>query len=409
MQENSTWQPAQDPNYPPHSNSETGNTSPIGNMPAHSNNQQSPTPFTETYPHNPVGTTYPAGNSGATPTGYGQYGTPDIRTQTFTSGWKTVIPMRPLGIADTIDAIIRIVKFNPKAFFLFPLVVSLLGSTISAVLMLLTGEAALLSVLSYSETNSTTPKILISSILLLIFTMGFISILEWTITQIAGTRATLASVRGYKLGMKNTWQITRPNLFSIGLRLVGLTIVLTFLLALVALIVLILIAVLSAIFYAVLPKGSGLLILANIIIAILVVIAFLFLLTLTIRLLIAPAVVVGENGKVFASLSRAWHLTKGSNRYLLGLTLLSILIMGAISGVLSIAFNLIPLILISNSSASVSFTAILISSLSSFLIGALLLPFTTAFINVVYVNMRFRRENFHQALLFEASQNVSAR
>jgi hypothetical protein len=121
------------------------------------------------------------------------------------------------------------------------------------------------------------------------------------------------------------------------------------------------------------------------------------------RLLVVETVLaVEDRGKVFESISRSWQLTKASGFRIIGVVLVAFLV------TLPIVFltgYLPQILLIAVKPASTAFwTLNLISTVLSFVIGALVMPFWQALKAVVYYDLRSRREGLGLQLRDSSSQ-----
>ncbi|MDY5585638.1 MAG: hypothetical protein SPG61_07630 [Arcanobacterium sp.] len=341
--------------------------------------------------------------------GYGQYGNSDVRATQHVAGWRTVIPMRPLGVADTIDAIIRILKFNPRALIIFPMIVTLITSTISYGLLFLLGETSLLTsafgaAFSLEENSEafTIPEGAAALIGLSVFIFLAFTILQTIIIAVAGTRVTVASVRGYKLSLGQTWSLTKPKLGSLAARLIGLSLILIAIVTAAVLVLGILLVALITLFSGgnlseSFDSGAIFLWMPP-----LLILTYIIGLVFYVRLMLSASALVAEDIGPITAIKRSLHLTKGSVGHLIGLLILSSLLVGALTGVLSFMFTAAPIFLMAGEGMNETMIVIL-NYITTFMISIIFLPFYTAFTNVVYVNMRFKRENFHQALLHEAA------
>lgn len=331
---------------------------------------------------------------------YGQYGAAQAQASQFQAGYRTVIPLRPLGVGDSLDAIFRLLKFNPAAYFLFPLIVTMATSLVSSLISLLMGELTI----SAAQENLLNSLVLFSGPAVLIEIVLYLG--ASVATTVVGTRVTIASVRGHKVSLKDAFRFIKPNFWKITWRLLGYYLLL--LLAMTALGI-----VFAAIFTLTLGAGAFEMLSSSdtaqlggaigvvIGIILLLFVALVALMLLYIRLALAPCVIVAEEAGPITAIKRSWALTKGSFWYLLGTILVVLILVSMVTGVFSsiLVFITILIGLASFSQAAIVASTILSSVLTAAIISAVTVPIDTALINLLYVNMRFKRENFHLQLI----------
>lgn len=316
---------------------------------------------------------------------YGQYGDDQPLIHQRTDPWRTVIPMHPLSVGETLDAAMRLLRFNPGPFIVFPIVVNLVVSAIDVLLALALGQS-----LSFDPGDVNNVYIFLSL---------FITFVANLLVIVAGTRVTLASVRGQKLSLSQTFTLAKDGLGRIGLRMLGFALI-----AVVAITVAIFIFAIgfSTVIFAAFGSDSGAgFLIANLIVLVVAYIAFLFFAFY--RFTVAPPAMVAEDLGPFEGLARSWRLTKGSLGYFLGMFVSLAIISIVLTTILGIVFTLTASTAFDPVTGSVSATmGTLGSIIFSLLMSALLVPISMAIINLIYVNMRMKRENFHQEFLYGA-------
>ncbi|WP_376975357.1 DUF7544 domain-containing protein [Arcanobacterium hippocoleae] len=383
------------------------------NQPHENNALSEGTPINSATPPNTPPAGYPAAQSQ-----YGQYGQADLNTQNYTAGYRTVIPMRPLGIGDTLDATIRLLKYNPKALILFPLIVSVCFTLLNFLVELALGQTTIFSASQFYDPQQMllTPDnnglnltmVILGSLGLSLFLAILIFTFESAIISIAATRTVIASVRGYKLSLGDTWKIVRPRFWS----LLGRIIALTFILGLISFVAVVIPGILLLfVSMANFAVGSDLGI-GGVLITILFFLALTFVvITIYVRFLIAFSVLVAENCGPITALKRAWDLTRGSFWQIFALMVFTTIFLVIVGAALSLFFGLLTFAVVgfgSSSSTVPLIASTLIGILSMLVTQIFIYPVITTLTNMVYVNMRFKRENFHQQLLYEASQKVQS-
>lgn len=395
MNDNNSAQPSND--FPPNNYNENSTPS---NAPAPYGQQQQPygqpqsnnTPASYGQPQQPYGQSqqpYGQPQPNNVPIGYGQYGAQNPQVAQRVPGWRTVIPMHPLSIGETLDAAVRIIRFNPMAFIVFPLLITLVTSLVQFIAGLADGGIAI-----SSNSDISAGALLLSLIASIVAIAGTILI------EMAGTRVTLKSVRGQKLDLSDTFNITKVGLGRFALRYIGLML-LVFLITLALVLVGVLIGV---VVFGVAgndgptPGTVALLVLLYIVLGF---VAWWFILA---RLSVTVPVMIGEDVGPITALRRSWNLTRGSVGYLTGLLLVTMALLAVIGLVSTLILGGMLVAAFAAESQGMGIGTLVVTLLWSIVVSIFLAPFLAAVTNLAYVNMRFRRENFHQQLLYEAGQ-----
>lgn len=319
---------------------------------------------------------------------YGQYGDDQPRMTDRVESWRTVIPMHPLSVGETLDSTVRLIRFNPGPYIGFPIVIMLVVTALEVLVTFAFGQSVISADdLLASGTSSTTISFLLNLVANLLIV-------------VAGARVTVASVRGQKLTLAETFDLAKQNIARITARVIGLTVlfivlaIATVALYTAGLFLLRLIAPFD------LPAVGMIFFIIGVL---LLTVAIVF--TVFYRFSIAtPALVVEDIGPLRA-MSRSWKLTKGSFGYFLGLaaTLIGIFIVLVfiIGFVVGMTVGITPFDAQEPSPIN-AFSSIVIA----FVISAISTPISMALTNLVYINMRMRRENFHQEALFDAGADA---
>ena len=319
----------------------------------------------------------------------------------FQSGYRTVIPMRPLGVGDTLDAVFRLLKFNPAAYFVFPMIISMAVALISALLTIAFGEVSTESIIGSAAGVSASIAGPDTFIQLLLNVLSTIAI------AVVGTRITIATVRGHKVSLKESFSYIKPQFGRISLRLLGYYLLITAAIIVIILVLALIVGLTAGLgFFSIfsstttiddpsLAAGLGAMIGFLLLLLILGVAVALFYL----RFALAPSAIVVEDIGPIKAIGRSWNLTKGSFGYLLGTVLVMTILIAMASSLLGGIVALISgLIFVGNSAAATA--SILVGAMGGALVLSLVVtPFESALINLLYVNMRFKRENFHLQLI----------
>ncbi|MCI7551164.1 MAG: glycerophosphoryl diester phosphodiesterase membrane domain-containing protein [Actinomycetaceae bacterium] len=370
-------------------------------------NPYQPNPY-QSNPYQPQGTSPLASSNeyGAQPPS--QYGAPHPQASYFNSGWKTVIPMRPLTAMETLESTVRLLKFNPKSLILFPMIVTIIASVISSIALGLFNESSTAS----ASFDSLSAAFGTSGTGLVIYVV--VEFLASVLTTVVAARVVVASVRGKKMDLGDAFAAAKPNFWRIFLRLLVLYVLLMVIFTAYTVLIVTVVAasfgsdLFNQIDILMLDPNApvddlgqiGLFLVA--LFAILIV-SGIIALALYARLLLSPTAIVVENLGAFKSLARSWRLTKGSFWHIVGLLLLMTLIVSAVltafSFVIGIVVGLVTAGIVAGAEpTNPLFTAIPVM-FSILLSSAVVVPFVTTLGNLVYVNMRFKRENLHLQLL----------
>ncbi len=388
------------PVYPQTGQPTTHNFPPANTAQPYTNNPygQNPPNYGQNFPHpnnvQPQGynTSQPPQGQNPSTGAYGQYGQADTRTQAFTSGWKTVIPMRPLGIIDTLDAMLRVIKFNPIAYILVPFAIIGVVTTLRT-FALVPFQNTQTNLLNSFQNSANFDDANLGGFFAFSVPLYFLTVLvELVLIGILTTRVTLVSVRGHKVSFMDAFNLTLPKFGKLLLRFLGLiALEMLMLTALIASIIIAIAAIASS-------DNNGFVILVSVLVIITITV-LLFIISL--KFIVAIPAMVAEDIGPIAGLKRSWKLTTGSFWHILGTYWLTGLLAQMVM-ILPMGINAGVSALVVAGGANFLLSSAMI--LSQALIFASIVPIYGAMINIIYVNMRFKRENFHQQLLYEATQ-----
>jgi hypothetical protein len=112
---------------------------------------------------------------------------------------------------------------------------------------------------------------------------------------------------------------------------------------------------------------------------------------LTIRTLLAPAAIMLEGGGFWASVARAWRLTRGSFWRLLGLYLLVTILVGIISQIVVVPVSLISQLVL-NDPLMTSGPAIALTAVGTAIASTITTVFMAGVVALAYIDVRMRRE-----------------
>jgi hypothetical protein len=128
--------------------------------------------------------------------------------------------------------------------------------------------------------------------------------------------------------------------------------------------------------------------------------------------LAGPALLLEEQG-VFAALRRSWRLVRGSSWRILGILVLTQILVGIGSGLVSVPFTLLGTFsTLGQSHPYASFgrtvVQLLVTGVGSIVAGAVFYPFAAAVTALLYVDVRMRREGLDVELM-RAAESGPAR
>lgn len=307
-----------------------------------------------------------------------------------------IIPLRPLAIGDIFDGTFRAIRSNPTVMFGFAVAVMAVLSLVTAFLTWyafgslipqLENSAAMQGD-NIEETaallSSTVVSSLASSALNFIAIMILTGMLALTVTD---------AVLGRMTSIEHAWERIRPRVW----KLLGLSILIAVISGLAMSLTIGLFVALGMAAYAATESVA-------------LVVALVFLLALPavvilgffiqVKLLFAPTVLAIENQDVVTSIKRSFALTKGSFWRVLGRLLIITLVTSFIGGVLGAFTGIFQGILPLFVSQAL---ALAVSSFLTGLLTAFLIPVSSAFQTLMYIDERMRKENLAPTLI-QASQ-----
>ncbi|MGA7206978.1 MAG: glycerophosphoryl diester phosphodiesterase membrane domain-containing protein [Specibacter sp.] len=345
---------------------------------------------------------HPGAQQGYQQPGYGQYVAPPK---------PGVIPLRPLRLGEVLDGAFQAARRNGKAMFGSALIFQLITAVISLAVTL-SAFGVLNSTLignSFSETAPSEAELNnllgtgLKSLAALVG-VSFLSALVGMVLQGAMVVPVLRAVLNLKTGFGQMWQLVKPR--------IGALLVLALLYAAASLVVAAVYSgILIGLVYAVGLAGSNSNAFAVLGLGLILSLPFLAAAVwISIKLLLAPAAMVGEGLGIFAAIKRSWQLTAGNWWRTFGITALAAIIASVISGIISTPVALLmgllmPLMLQNPTPEQLTnFTMVtqIISTIIGALVGAVTLAFQTGVMALIYVDLRMRRDGFDVTLLKEA-------
>lgn len=301
-----------------------------------------------------------------------------------------IVPLRPLVLGDILGGALQTVRRNPRATVGMALLVTfafMLLPILGTVVLGASGLLPAIDVLDESGSSGMGPTNLgfvLSSLVTAIFS-GLSTIV---ITGLI-VRVVEQAVLGRRITTAQAWEGTRGRL----LPLLGLTVLVT-------LGILLVIGLPTGIALLLgLATGNEALTVLLVVLAALAGTAVSFFLYTRYVLLAAPALVVEGTG-VLASFRRAAVLSRGQFWRILGIFLLANLAASVVGQVIAVPFAILGVVGLFLLPSSWALAGMLLTShVSTILTGALIGPFTSGVLVLLYLDQRFRKEGLDIELI----------
>lgn len=334
----------------------------------------------------PAGGPYPAGPGGF-----------------FAAPKPGIIPLRPLSITEIIGGAFESLRANPRAMFLPALLVMGAAGLVSALLAFISRSSlsSLTSATYYDDYDPTVSQLdafsnslsLLGGSLASSVVDGIITLLATAVLTGLLTVTVSRSVLGRIATPADVWARTRPRIWA----LIGQSILINLITALVAVVVILGMGLLLAGVILMMRDGDGggsssvmLLLLLGFLLTIGGLIAAAL---LGVRLSVAGAALILENVSVWEGIRRSWRLTRGSFWRVLGTLLLAALLVGLVSSVISFPLGMVAGVTSLTVTGGAMLTAVdLLVTFLSFLLSAVIMPFSAAVVALIYIDLRMRRE-----------------
>ncbi len=301
------------------------------------------------------------------------------------------IPLRPLGLGDLYDAAFKIIRFNPRATVGSSVIVSSVAMLIP---VLVTGVLSLTVGMSLSAVGDDPSQIGAAEMVGLAGAYGSLLIgmlLQWIgMILVTGMNAHVASAAavGRRLSLAEAWAATRGKRW----RLIAMM-ALLFATTLVWLSVMVGGVVLLA---ATLSTAGAV---VSSIVFLTVAVAALIFVWIRVAYLAVPPLML-ESGGVFASLGRAFTLTRGQFWRTFGIALLTSIVASIVGGLLSVPVaGLGQVALVVDPGGSGLFWYVVCASLGQVVSAAVSSPFITTVSSLQYIDQRIRKEAYDVELM----------
>ena len=355
------------------------NPNPYGQGPAQGNQwgQQQPNPWAQQNPWaqpNPWGGAYPSpGSVPQPPAGYLPPPKPGI------------IPLRPLGLGEILDGAFRACRRSAGATFGSSLLIQAVITVVGIVLGFVFSDSFIEPTPYMSDAEAMSSA------------LGIFSLFGWlTLGTVAGSLliqgvmviATARAVLNLKTGFGQVWRILRPRL----LPLAGLVLLM---IAAPAVAITVLVFLFAALVSLLDTAGIVITVIGS-------VAAVAAMIWVSVKLTLAPAIIVQEGTGVFRSLARAWQVTRTNWWRVFGILLLTGLIVSVLMQVLSVPLTLVSALAFGASGdPALATVGVVVASAGTLLIAGVAYAFQSAVTSLVYVDLRMRREGFDVALMRE--------
>ncbi|MCK0113348.1 hypothetical protein MWU75_14455 [Ornithinimicrobium sp. F0845] len=297
-----------------------------------------------------------------------------------------VIPLRRLTLGDMFEGSLKTMRRNPEATIgMAVLVLAVMLVPSLAFTMVIPTLFPNLGLIDQIAIASLVPTLLNS-----LATLALSGFVIYVVSEAA---------LGDRVGIGQTWQAVKGRIPA----LIGISI-----LSFLAIFGLGLVVILGglALTFAIGPIGAILMVLG--------MLAFIpLMLWLYARLSLGPAAVVLEKAGPVTGLKRSWALTQGGQAWrVLGITLLAgivaLLFSAMVGGLLGVLIGML-IELFSGDVSTQYYLQVIIDHLSTFLIGAIVTPFTAGVTALLYLDQRIRREGLDVGLVRAAQERAAAR
>ncbi|MBC7291599.1 MAG: glycerophosphoryl diester phosphodiesterase membrane domain-containing protein [Actinotalea sp.] len=326
---------------------------------------------------------YPPQGYGAAQYGqqYGQprYGTPDAGAFRPPPVQPGIIPLRPLSMTEIYDGAFRAIRANPRVMFGFSAVVVLAMSVLGALTQWALLPAFLRAAAGTTADLDPTGQLGVTEAFA--GSLATVGLLPWLL--VAGavltgllTGSVSRSVIGQKVTVAELWhRHWRRTLLLLVLAILQMVALVVLAVGVVGVV-----AVLAAADQPGLAVAA-LLVLGPAAIALGVWIGF--------RLLLLPPALVLEGNGVWATVKRAWRLTRGSFWRILGIYLLASVVVAIVGQVLAVPVSVVAMIANPDPTSPVFLFS---TTLLSGLVQAISTVFLAAVVALLYIDLRIRRE-----------------
>jgi hypothetical protein len=304
-----------------------------------------------------------------------------------------VVPLRPLMFGEIMDGAFQTVRRNPKAMLGAGLVAQALGAVLAGVVPLVTpasdaSAGAWLGNISRSEATSLFAGLVAGFLL-----FALVSLFIATVMQGAMVVPVARSILNRRTGFRQMWQLARGRAWAL-VRLAALG---------VAAVLLAIVVIALAAAGLANSMGTG----ALVIVLPLFLALIAAMIWVSIKLAVAPAVIVVEDLGALDGIRRSWAVTRGSWWRVFGIVLAVSLLVGVIGQIVLIPVGLLAGLLatvaspqdLAGQAATLQTVVAVATVIVSATVGAVGFAFQTSVMALLYMDLRMRNDGLDIALL----------
>ena len=316
--------------------------------------------------------------------GYGQpgpppgYGVPAWRPPALQPG---IVPLRPLGLGEILDGSFRAIRANPRVMFGLSAAVVAVVVAIQAVLTWYVGGLLAGALDDLARSADPTGELGLADqlgpSLATVLTTPFVALATTLLTGLLIVSVS-RSVIGQKISVGEVSRITRGRIWWV----VGFTVLLGIAWSVAFAVYGGSIALLAS------QKQWGALAAVALVGGLALLVAVVW---VTVRTLLVPAALMLEGAGFWATVRRAWLLTRGGFWRLFGIYLLVQVIVGIVASIIVYPVSILSMVLFRDPTMT-SFGQIALTSAGSIVAQTLSTVFSAAVIALLYIDVRMRRE-----------------
>ena len=308
-----------------------------------------------------------------------------------------IIPLRPISLGEIYDGAFQAIRTNPRTMIGIAAVViavtAVLTSVPQAAAFVSFGDSDLFDPERAADLTAAEVATGLSGLVTSLLLPALVQSLAITVVTGLLIIAVSNAVLGRKTAPSVLWQRTRRRVWA----LIGLSLLLV-----VASVVIAMLLVTPGVLVLALGGDAVLgvpLLLVGALLAVVVYVALFYGLWA-----LAPAALLLEDLSVVGALRRSWRLVRRSFWRVLGIMLLTTLIVGFVSGIISVPFAILSTVVgLAQDQPYESFVLtllqLLVSQIGSVLSGAVLYPLTAAVTALLYIDLRMRTEGLDVELM----------
>lgn len=338
----------------------------------------------------PPGPTYALSGPSYAPSGPLPGPPPGTRPGGYVAAHKPgAVPLRPLRLGDILDAAFKIIRYNPKATVGSSVLVAALAMAIPVLVTAVVAFAVDVSVDPEGNQIGQEAALAWAGVLGSFVLGSVLQSLGLILVTGMVAQVTMAATLGARMGLSEAWAATAGRRW----RLVGLTLLLGLVLTVVLVAYLVSwVAVISA-------DDWGLVMLWGVLTVPLVV-AGLCWFWIRVYYLPVPVLMLEDVG-IWRAVTRAYDLTRGHFWRLFGIALLTSILTGVASSMLSMPIAMLGQVpLLAGAGTQTAFVILMLSQALSTVVGsAFTAPFSAAVTSLLYLDQRMRKEAFDVELI----------